>query len=167
MGLLFTDGTLAITVKVKKIAKIFRKIPNCGDGELDAENEWHSGWVMGICRTVSRHRSSSRSNASLSKTAKSIDTTSCRRLRQLRRGSETGAHIQTVPRQLQRPRQEFSQGFRNLSGLAPQPPEGVHSERDYLADARAPGPLEVRQAYLLSVRMFSDVVRKLSVCRGK
>ena len=117
MGLLFTDGTLAITVKVKKIAKIFRKIPNCGDGELDAENEWHSGWVMGICRTVSRHRSSSRSNASLSKTAKSIDTTSCRRLRQLRRGSETGAHIQTVPRQLQRPRQEFSQGFRNLSGL--------------------------------------------------
>ena len=45
MGLLFTDGTLAITVKVKKITKIFRKIPNCGDGELDAEMEWYSDWV--------------------------------------------------------------------------------------------------------------------------
>ena len=146
MGLLFTDGTLAITVKVKKIAKIFRKIPNCGDGELDAENEWHSGWVMGICRTVSRHRSSSRSNASLSKTAKSIDTTSCRRLRQLRRGSETGAHIQTVPRQLQRPRQEFSQGFRNLSGLPLSRLKAYHSERDYLADARATGLWKVCQA---------------------
>ncbi|PYX11740.1 MAG: hypothetical protein DMG84_23265 [Acidobacteria bacterium] len=114
---MFTDGTLVITVKVKKITKIFCKIPNCGDRELDGENEWHSGWVMGICRTVSRHRSSSRSNAWRSKIAKSIDTPSCRRLRQLRRGPEPGAHIQTVPRQLQQPRQQFSQGFRNLSGL--------------------------------------------------
>jgi hypothetical protein len=32
-----------------------------------------------------------------------------------------------------------------------------------LADARALGPLEDRQAYLLSVRMFSEVVRKFSV----
>jgi len=70
LGLLLTDGTLVITVKVKKITKILRKIQNCGDGELDAENEWYSGWVMGICRTVSPHRSSSRSNAS-SKLAKS------------------------------------------------------------------------------------------------
>jgi hypothetical protein len=72
LGLLFTDGTLAITVKVKKITKIFRKILNCSHGELDAENEWHSGWVMGICGTVSRHRSSSRSNAALSKLRKAL-----------------------------------------------------------------------------------------------
>jgi len=44
-------------VKVKKITKILRKMQNCGDGELDAENEWHSGWVMEIFTTVSRHRS--------------------------------------------------------------------------------------------------------------
>jgi hypothetical protein len=38
---------------------------------------------------------------------------------------------------------------------------------DYLADAKSPGFLEVRQAYLLSVRMFWEVARKLSVCGGK
>src|SRR5436190_18552810 len=117
-----------------------------------------SGIRVGLWKFARRFRGIGRVRAAMvrgRKLRKSLDTTSCRRLRQLRRGSETGAHIQTVPRQLQRPRQEFSQGFRNLSGLAPQPPEGVHSERDYLADARAPGPLEVRQAYLLSVRMFS------------
>jgi hypothetical protein len=44
--------------------------------------------------------------------------------------------------------------------------EGLHSERDYLADTRALG-LWKSARHILSVRMFSEIVRKLSVCEGK
>jgi hypothetical protein len=44
--------------------------------------------------------------------------------------------------------------LRDRSGLPFSRLNGLHSERDC-------------QAYLLSVRMFSEAVRKLSVCRGE
>src|SRR5438093_12521679 len=50
---------------------------------------------------------------------------------------------------------------------ASQPAEGVHSQRDYLADARATGLWKSTRHNLLSVLMFSEGVGKLSVCRGK
>jgi len=166
IGLLFADGTLAITLKVKKITKIFRKIPNRGDGDLDAENEWHSGWVIGICRTVSRHRSSSRSNASLSKTAKSIDTTelppaktASARVGNRNAYSNRPATTPTAPTGIL-PR------IHKSVGAASQPAEGAHSERDCLADAKALG-LRRSARHISVCACFWDVVRKLSVCRGK
>jgi hypothetical protein len=48
-----------------------------------------------------------------------------------------------------------------------QSPKGLHSERDCVGRCKTVGPLEVRQAYLLRVRMVPEVVCKSSVCRGK
>jgi len=50
---LFTDGTLAITLKVKKITKIFRKIRNFGDGEMDVEK---IGIRVGLWKFAGRFR---------------------------------------------------------------------------------------------------------------
>jgi hypothetical protein len=44
---LFTDGMLVIALKMKRLARIFRSIRNCGTGELDAENECAFGLGYG------------------------------------------------------------------------------------------------------------------------
>src|SRR5438093_1151333 len=115
---------------MKKIAKMFRKIPNYGDGQLDAENEWYSRWVIGICRTVSRHRSSSRSNDELPPAKTASARVGNRNAYPNRPATTPTAPTGILPR------------IQKSVGAVPQPPEGVHSERDYLADARAFGPLE-------------------------
>src|SRR5436309_780164 len=111
---------------------------------------------MGIFTTVSRHRLSSRSNTSLSKIATNIDTTSCRRLRQVSaRVGNRNAYPNRPATTPTAPTGILSRIQKSV-GAASQRAEGVHSERDdYLADARATGLWKVRQAYLLSVRMFS------------
>ena len=50
---------------------------------------------------------------------------------------------------------------------ASQPANGVHKPERLPEDARAMGLWKVRQAYLLSVRIFSDAVQRLSVCRAR
>jgi hypothetical protein len=45
--------------------------------------------------------------------------------------------------------------------------EGLHSERDYLADTRALGLWKSARRISLGVRMFSEIVRKLSRMRGQ
>jgi hypothetical protein len=56
--------------------------------------------------------------------------------------------------------------FRDLSALRFSRLKACTAKEDYLADARALG-LWKSARYLFSVRMFSEVVRKLSVCGGK